>query len=286
MFFKIEHAISLKYTGPVFIEPFTVRLQPHSDCRQKLQDFSLTIDPPPQGKSESVDTDGNSSLCVWSLGMCDSMTIRAVSRVETLQSNPYNFILTEDDSLKLPVRYSKDLEKSLDPYLEREYSGADVNTFTKQILDESGANTVTFLNALNDHLCGKFEKTFRAEGDPMHPVELLKAGGGSCRDFAVLFMDSCRSLGLAARFTSGYFAGDFEDDQRHLHAWPEIYLPGGGWRGFDPVHGLAVADRHISVASAANPRLAAPTTGMYRGTGIDSSIDYEISIEEQEPQPQ
>ena len=63
-------------------------------------------------------------------------------------------------------------------------------------------------------------------------------------------------MGLAARFASGYAYSE-KPDATDLHAWGEVFLPGGGWRGYDPSQGLAVADRHVTVAAAANPRDAA-----------------------------
>ena len=59
-----------------------------------------------------------------------------------------------------------------------------------------------------------------------------------------------------------------------LHAWSEVYLPGGGWRGFDPTHDLAVADHHSVLTAAIKPRDAAPVTGSFRGTGAHSEMEY------------
>jgi transglutaminase-like putative cysteine protease len=63
-----------------------------------------------------------------------------------------------------------------------------------------------------------------------------------------------------------------------MHAWAEVYVPGGGWRGYDPTHGLAIADRHIAVAASAQPALAAPVSGTFRGTGVSSKIHTELTI--------
>jgi transglutaminase-like putative cysteine protease len=73
----------------------------------------------------------------------------------------------------------------------------------------------------------------------------------------MLFIECCHGMGLAARFVSGYA---YVDDTvvQELHAWAEVYLPGGGWRGYDPTLGLAVADSAD----------AAPVSGSYRGSAV------------------
>src|SRR5436853_629755 len=75
-----------------------------------------------------------------------------------------------------------------------------------------------------------------------------------------------RPKGIASRFVSGYQEGVSGLSERDLHAWAEVYLPGGGWRGYDPTLGLAVSDRHIAVAASRTSHGAAPITGTFRGT--------------------
>src|SRR5262249_17936328 len=102
---------------------------------------------------------------------------------------------------------------------------------------------------------------------------------GACRDLAVLFIDACRCLGIAARFVSGYQEGYGSTAKQDLHAWAEVYLPGAGWRGYDPTHGLAVADRHGAVAAAPDPLNAAPVTATYRGDNVTSEMNTQVSVE-------
>ena len=87
---------------------------------------------------------------------------------------------------------------------------------------------------------------------------------GACRDLTVLFMACCRSVGLASRFVSGYGPGE-KNEHPYLHAWPEVYLPGGGWRGYDPTQGLAVGDGYVALAAGPHPELAAPDIRSYSG---------------------
>jgi transglutaminase-like putative cysteine protease len=102
---------------------------------------------------------------------------------------------------------------------------------------------------------------------------------GTCRDFAILFMEVCRLIGIAVRFVSGYQQGDSNSSDRHLHAWVEVYLPGAGWRGYDPTHGLAVADGHVALAASSLPRYAAPISGVFRPGSAQSTIEYSLQIQ-------
>jgi len=96
---------------------------------------------------------------------------------------------------------------------------------------------------------------------------------------AVLFVDCCRAEGIAARFVSGYQKGNLQSERRDLHTWPEVYLPGAGWRGFDPTHGEAVADAHVTIAAAAHSRDTMPVSGVFSCNGANSSLEYTVEIQ-------
>lgn len=134
------------------------------------------------------------------------------------------------------------------------------------------------MHRLNARLHRQIRHEIRDSGQPPAPEITLRRGRGACRDLTVLFMAACRSQGLAARFVSGYQKGDGNRPRRYMHAWPEIYLPGGGWRGFDPTLGLAVADQHVAVAAAARPEAAAPLEGHFHGA-TTSTLEAEVRID-------
>jgi transglutaminase-like putative cysteine protease len=97
-------------------------------------------------------------------------------------------------------------------------------------------------------------------------AETLQKQSGSCRDFANLLIEAARSLGLAARFVSGYlFAPTSNAEPGATHAWAEVYLPGAGWKGFDPTIGELVSTKHIPVAVARWPESVPPVAGSYTG---------------------
>jgi transglutaminase-like putative cysteine protease len=95
-------------------------------------------------------------------------------------------------------------------------------------------------------------------------------------------MEVCRAIGLAARFVSGYQEGDPDTTDRHLHAWAEVYLPGAGWRGYDPTHGLAVADGHIALVSSPFAQHTTPVAGTLKsGIGAQAKMSYQLLIQKQ-----
>jgi transglutaminase-like putative cysteine protease len=106
----------------------------------------------------------------------------------------------------------------------------------------------------------------------------LREHDGTCRDLTVLFCAACRSAGIAARFVSGYECEAATQDSADMHAWAEVYLPGGGWRGYDPSQGLAVSTSHVAVAAAANPAMAASVSGIYRGA-VRSRMQFAIAMQ-------
>ncbi|WP_225322951.1 transglutaminase family protein [Synechococcus sp. RSCCF101] len=148
-----------------------------------------------------------------------------------------------------------------------------------ELWHETAADPLAFLWQLNQRIFDRCSHEVRHQGDPYPPSVTWSSRQGSCRDMAVLFMDVCRAMGLACRFVSGYQEGDPDWEYRHLHAWVEVYLPGGGWRGYDPTHGLAVADRHIALVAAPCSRLTAPVSGNLRsGIGAVAHLEHQLSI--------
>ena len=93
---------------------------------------------------------------------------------------------------------------------------------------------VPFLSRLTETICHRFKHVHREQGSPWPPATTIERREGACRDLAVLWIDLCRSVGLAARFVSGYYEGDRSHDKHHLHAWAEAYLPAPAGAGSIP----------------------------------------------------
>jgi transglutaminase-like putative cysteine protease len=281
--FQIRHLTRYVYSRPVLLEPHTIRLRPRCDATQKVLRFEIEVHPEPVGIAAGIDAEGNPFEQVWFDGLWDRIEIGTVAEVETLRTNPFDFLLMEE-SRRLPLELDAFTRGVLGPCLPYGSAPASegedsVRVLTDRILDESGWNTIPFLNSLNDTLFRTIRRVVRKEPGVFDPATTIENGCGACRDMALLFMDVCRRVGIPARFVSGYQGVGAEPDEQELHAWVEVFLPGGGWRGYDPTEGLAVQDHHVALASSAHPSLTAPVCGTFRGTESTSSLETCVNIE-------
>lgn len=275
MRYRALHETRYAYESPVFLEPHTVRLRPRDGAGQRLESYALSLDPAPAGVTEALDLEGNVVSHAWFEGTLDSLTVRSAWEVETTRSNPFDFLLLPAGLRPLPWAHDPAWPEAL---LARGPAPAAGVTRLARRLAATSPLVTDFLSLLVTELYSTIAVEVRETGEPHPPGETLIAGRGSCRDLAVVFVDACRAAGVPARFVSGYQEGDPGQQRRDLHAWAEAFIPGGGWRGFDPTHGLAVSDRHIAVAGAANPRDAAPVAGSYRGSG-GHTLSHRIELE-------
>lgn len=276
MLFEITHRTRYHYSQPVFLEPFTVRLRPRCDASQTLRSYRIDVTPVPGGMSHCPGLYGNSNETIWFSGLHDNLLIEVNTLVETHHGNPFDFFVTDPAALTLPLAYQPQLARVLGHYLVREGDHADLAAFAREMMQAARHETIPFLTMLAEAIYRRLEYMLREHGDPWTPQETLKQGKGSCRDSAMLFIDICRSVGIAARFVSGYCIADAAAGG-DMHAWAEVYLPGTGWRGFDPSRGLSVNDDYVAVAAGQLSRDAAPTLGKFRGDAI-SSMHAEISV--------
>jgi transglutaminase-like putative cysteine protease len=277
MLFHVTHATRYEYAHPVFLEPHTFRLRPRCDGTQRVIRFQLQVHPAPRGLSEMLDADGNAVAEAWFEGVTGSLAVISTFDVETLRRNPFDY-LPGPPAAVLPLEYPAELAERLRPYLAGAAPGSRVEGLARAAAEASGREAVAFLAELNRRIHGECRGVVREDGDPRDPEETLEIRAGACRDLAVLFMAACRAAGIASRFVTGYHLASPGGGRGDLHAWAEVYLPGGGWRGFDPSKGLAAADRHIAVAAGPAPRDAAPITGTFRGSAAGSSMSAEVEI--------
>jgi transglutaminase-like putative cysteine protease len=272
----VRHVTQYRYSDRVFCEPLTIRLRPRCDHRQRLLTYSLVVEPQPQGFSELVDLEGNNTACAWFGESTDYLTISSSLTAETTDVDPFQFLLRPDAD-RLPLRPCASERPHFDIYAASTLCNEEVEELAAEIAREVDRATVPFVSRINHWVFANHEKIVRDTGSAWPPLETLDRGKGACRDLAVLFIELCRAMNIPARFVSGYFAEVDGSRDRQLHAWAEVYLPGAGWRGFDPSLGLAITDRHLAIAAGRTPATAAPITGAFRGT-VESQMTAEIEM--------
>jgi transglutaminase-like putative cysteine protease len=278
MRFHIEHTTRYRYSRPVFLRPHTVRLCPRHDPSQVPIRHALTVTPTPTGRSDGLDLENNHFSLLWFEGEHADLELHCRIEVETQCLNPFAGLLT-DGAERLPGMTPADRTDPRHPYLVCEQEDRDaVAALTRDILIQSGGATLDFLTRLNNFLFENIAKVKRLESGLQSPADTLTQRSGACRDLAWLFIVACRQVGNPARYVSGYQEGDPDKSYGDLHAWAEVYLSGLGWRGYDPTHGLAVADRHIVLAAAARPADTAPVAGAFHGTGVTATLEHQITF--------
>ena len=279
MLFQIRHLLDYTYDRPVFLEPHTLRLTPRQDASQRLLRHRLEIHAPASGQCAVQEPEGSEGVVVWFNDQRERLRIQVESQVETCRHNPFDWIVSTVEARRLPTVYEPALSACLVPCLGTDQHPT-VSAWAQPLAAEVDHDSTAFLMTLADRIHQGFHHVGRLDGAPLAPEQTLRERSGACRDTAVLFMAACRSQGLAARFVSGYSCHHPPEVSEHeLHAWAEVYLPGGGWRGYDPSLGLAVADGHVVLAAAADPALAAPLSGSYRGTGASSRLSYTVNLQ-------
>jgi transglutaminase-like putative cysteine protease len=274
---QVHHATEYVYDAPVFLEPHTFRLRPRQDGAQRLLSYRLAISPEPAGRTDCLDQDGNVAVEAWFDRKLTAWRVESEFEVETLRENPFDYVASAG-MLSLAPQYPPVVAASLAPYLESAPPSAAVRQFAASAAAAAGGHTLEFLTVLNRRLFEGFGHEVRDEGPPHPPEVTLGLKAGTCRDMVVLFAAAARAVGIPTRFVSGYEAGAAEQDSPYLHAWAEVYLEGGGWRGYDPSAGLAASTRHVAVAAAAAPSLAAPIAGTIRGSA-HAEMHYSLAMQ-------
>ncbi len=274
--FSVRHVTSYRYFRKVGFGEHRVMFRPRDSFDQRLIEASLTTYPQARRVRWIHDVFGN---CVALVDIAyQASELRFETRI-TLDHTPQAALDFQIDSAALtyPFSYDADEVPDLEPAMQRHYpdQNDEIGRWARQFVrygqpTETGHLLMTLCYAIRE----SFSYTRRLEHGTQTPVETLSLRSGSCRDFALLMMEAARSLGLAARFVTGYIYVAERDGSTTLgggstHAWCQIYLPGAGWTEFDPTNGIVGNRDLIRVAVARDPSQAVPLSGSYDGSGSD-----------------
>jgi transglutaminase-like putative cysteine protease len=277
--YKILHRTYYNFSGPVRLGPHHLRLRPREDYELRIESSTLTITPPATLLWHR-DVEGNSvAIATFNLPT-SQLVVESEVIIQQYNEMPLDFLVA-DYAIEYPFTYLSDDKILLSPYM------ASSAHEKKNLLSEWIANlwksgeriqTYTLLQRLCTHIHQTLSYRVREEPGVQTAEQTLSGGTGSCRDFAALFMVAARVLGFAARFVSGYLhAPPSTDSLGATHAWAEVYLPGAGWKGFDPTIGEIAGTDHFAVAVARLPETVPPIAGSFVGAP-GSSLDVGVWV--------
>ena len=279
---RLIHRFDYRYSKPVLLGPHRFCLRPRPHGFQRLIDYRLEISPDPSQLYELMAAGGDTITRARFLGESDHLTVVATSEVETF-TPPLLEACLDEQMAQLPVQIGKlnpDLLSNLQGWLPNGQHDAAAVDLAQEALMGSDGRSLNFLQQLVEVIQDRVKYTQRHVGPAWPAGRTLKERVGSCRDLAMLMIECCRSVGLPARFVSGYHLVEPKPERYDLHAWAEVYLQGAGWRGFDPSGQGAVNDRYLPVATSSRSDLTAAVSGTFSGPpGVESELEWEISAE-------
>ena len=279
--YKIIHRTYYNYTDTVTLGAHHLLLRPREDHELRIESFDLKMSPEAKIYWHR-DVEGNSVATASFTSPTRQLTIESEVIIQQYNESPLDFIV-DDYAINYPFTYKEGDQFLLSPYRVLP------DQKTRELLNnwifnswKSGeqVQTYTLLQRLTSTIYKTLVYKVREEPGVQSAEQTLSLGSGSCRDFALLFMEAVKCLGLASRFVSGYLHAPLMSSQvGSTHAWAEVYLPGGGWKGFDPTIGDIVGTDHIPVAVSRLAESVPPIAGSYAGSA-ESKLDVGVWVSE------
>jgi transglutaminase-like putative cysteine protease len=289
---KVDHKTVYRYSRSVTFGEHRLMVRPRDSHDLRLIKASL-ITKPEASLRWIHDVFGNSVAVAEFSDMSDHLSIESSIVIDRYPALPGSFRI-EPFAQTLPFSYPASEVPDLGRTIERHYPDPlrRVTEWTRRFLHTGigATDTDDFLLKVTAAIKDEFEYEIRKDEGTQTPTQTLERGKGSCRDFALFMMEAARSVGLAARFISGYLYDPALDGEHSkvvgagsTHAWVEIYLPGAGWVEFDPTNGSYGGHNLVRVAVAREPRQATPISGIYHGAGnetVELAVDVSVHRED------
>ncbi|MEE4601132.1 MAG: transglutaminase family protein [Desulfobacteraceae bacterium] len=277
--YKILHRTYYNFSGAVRLGPHNLRLRPREDYELRIESSKLKITPPATLLWHR-DVEGNSVAIATFYLPTNRLVVESEVIIQQYNEAPLDFLVS-NYAIDYPFTYQPDDKVLLSPYMA--LPEQKTRTLIAELIADfwkpsERIQTYTLLQRLCIQIHQRLSYRVREEPGVQTAGQTLSYGSGSCRDFAVLFMEAARCLGLASRFVSGYLhAPPSTANFGATHAWAEVYLPGAGWKGFDPTIGEIAGMDHIAVAVARLPESVPPISGSFVGAP-GSSLDVGVWV--------
>ncbi|MBQ74987.1 MAG: cysteine protease [Gammaproteobacteria bacterium] len=264
--FKLFHETIYDFDSEVTLGPHRLLIRPREGHDIRIESSTLNITPNAIVKWHRDELDNSVAITRFST---PTRQLKIVSEIviQHYDEWPLDF-LVEDHAVQYPFVYADEERQALSPYLHGglKEEGLLFDNWLEQFSHDKSIETYSLLSQISKAIGSKNQYRVREEPGVQTPMETLQNSSGSCRDYAWLFMCAARRLGMAARFVSGYLhAPATELDYGSTHAWAEVYLPGAGWKGFDPTSQKIAGSHHIPTAVSLFPDAVPPVSGRFTG---------------------
>ena len=294
MNYTVTHTTTYDYQSIVPVSHHMLRLEPRALRHQPCHHFELKIDPAPATRKSHLDYFGNPTLFLTIETPHRQLTVTATSRVSVARiphpprEETPAWERVRDFCRGTQIGHALDASEFLfdSPLIEASDDYLDYATasFSKErpildaVLDLTRRIQADF----------KFDPSATTLATPL--AEFFEMRRGVCQDFAQLEIACLRSLGLPARYVSGYLETDPPPGQPRLqgadasHAWVSFYAPGIGWIDVDPTNNILPATRHITVAWGRDYSDVSPLRGVILGAGAhDLKVAVDVVSDNPEP---
>jgi transglutaminase-like putative cysteine protease len=288
MNYTINHRTIYEYAAPVAVSHHVARLEPRTTTAQIPENFSLKIVPQPVLRKARKDYFGN-QLCFFSVQENHQrLEITAHSQVslQAPKTTPPETSPVWEQVAKLfcdPVA-----PEVIEPYQfvfdsPQVRASFELAAYARESFQKDAPLLAGALD-LSRRIFKDFKYDPKATTVATPLEEVLDKRRGVCQDFAHLGIACLRSLGLPARYVSGYLrTRPPEGKERRIgadasHAWFSIFCPRNGWNDFDPTNNMQISEEHITVAYGRDFGDVSPVAGILTGGGqheVKVSVDVE-----------
>ncbi|HKQ81136.1 MAG TPA: transglutaminase family protein [Steroidobacteraceae bacterium] len=283
----VRHKTAYSYKQPVEFGEHRLMSRPRDSHDLRLIDTALVIDPPASALRWMHDVFGNSIVIATFQGASAALTFESSFRAEHFPAAEKE-IGIEAYAQTFPFSYSADDALDLGHTKERHYPDPahKIDAWAKAQVEKSPTgSTLEVLTSMTSDIKQQFTYAARNAEGTQSPLETLELGTGSCRDLVLFMMEAVRSLGLAARFVSGYLYDEKLIGARSgllgdgaTHAWLQVFLPGAGWVEIDPTNAQIGGRNLIRVAVTRDPAQAIPLNGSFTGP-TDAFVSMRVEVQ-------
>jgi transglutaminase-like putative cysteine protease len=281
---RIHHKTTYRYRQLVSLGPHRLMLRPRESHDLRLISYNVTVTPDAK-VTWAHDVSGNAVATATFPIMSDTLMIDSFAELQVYTAAWPVFDIAAS-AIFYPFKYSEDEWTDLGALATQQCPDPRdrLRDWARGFIRSNPTDTLALLKDLSNGISDWVHYQSREEEGTQWPIQTLDRGWGSCRDFAVLFVEAARSLGFGARIVSGYLYNpdlDFIGSRGagSTHAWAEVYVPGAGWITFDPTNRSVGGFNLIPVAVARDIRQAMPVAGSFVGmTDAFQGMDVEVSV--------